>query len=334
LEVFVHGALCACISGSCLFSSLLGGRSGNRGKCAQPCRKLYNNAFMLSTKELCLIDKLPEILKMNLDSIKIEGRMRAPFYTYTTANVYRKAIDSFYQGKFKVTPEMRQDLENAFSREFTEGKYSDKFVFNLKQASGTSNITKNVYHAEARNIGIEKRKGSSKLPTIKSQASSGKRMIVRVYNEKDAIIADNYADIICLDMFNKDFEKIKKQLTKPLYAVTPRIMFNSNLSEIAKRIKEISPTGLVAGNLGIVNMNFKLPIILDYNSNCFNDSQLNYYESLKTIPIVSPELSLKEVEEFKNKNFIVFVHGKIRLMTLAHNLQENILRDERGFNFL
>lgn len=333
LEIFIHGALCACISGSCLFSSLLGGRSGNRGKCAQPCRKLYNNSFLLSTKELCLIDRLPEILKMDLDSIKIEGRMRSPFYAYTTASVYRRAIDSFYEGKFKITEEMKQELENAFSREFTEGKFSDKFVFNLKQAAGTSKITKNVYETNIKNIGIEKRKGSDEIPKIKTKESSGKKMIARVYSEKDALIAEKYADIICLDMFHKDFDKIKKQLTKPLYAVTPRIMFDSDLKSILKRIKEISPSGILAGNTGIANMQFNLPIILDYNSNCFNDLQLKHYESLKTKPILSAELSLKEIEDFKNKDFIFFVHGKIRMMTLAHNLPENKITDERGFKF-
>ncbi|MEK6885974.1 MAG: U32 family peptidase [Nanoarchaeota archaeon] len=333
LEVFIHGALCACVSGSCLFSSLLGGRSGNRGKCAQPCRKLYNNSFMLSTKELCLIDRLPELLNMNIESLKIEGRMRSPFYAYTTANIYRNAIDSFYSGKFNVTSEMKKELENAFSREFTEGKFADKFVFNPKQASGTSSIRKNIYEVPIRNVGILKRKGSNKLPQIKSKESEKKHMIVRIYNEKDALVADKYADIICLDMFDKDFEKIKAKLTKPLYAVTPRIMFDSDLDKITERIKQITPDGLIAGNMGIINMKFNLPIILDYNSNCFNDIQLNYYQSLNTKPIMSPELSLSQLEEFKNKDFIVFVHGKIRLMTLAHNLAENKMQDEKGFIF-
>jgi len=335
LEVFVHGALCACVSGSCLFSSLLGGRSGNRGKCAQPCRKLYNGAFLLSTKELCLIDKLPELLKMNIESLKIEGRMRSPFYAYTTAAIYRKAIDSFYAGKFSVSSEMKKELENAFSREFTEGKFGDKFIFNPKQASGTSKISKNVYDVNIANVGIIKRKGSNKLPQIKSKESSGKQLIVRVYNEKDALIADKYADIICLDMFDKDFAIIKTKLTKPIYAVTPRIMFDSDLDKITEKIKQIAPAGLIAGNMGIINMNFNLPIILDYNSNCFNDIQLNYYQSLQKNlkPIMSPELSLNQLEEFKNKDFIVFVHGKIRLMTLAHNLPESKMQDEKGFIF-
>jgi len=333
LEVFVHGALCACVSGSCLFSSLLGGRSGNRGKCAQPCRKLYNGAFILSTKELCLLEKIPEIIKMKLDSIKIEGRMRTPYYAYTTASVYRKAIDSYYAGDFKITAQMQADLQSAFSREFTEGKFSDKFIFNLKKASGTSNINEKIYDVKTKNIKLEKRIGSSKIPEIKSKQSSGKQLIVRIYSEKQALVADKYADIICLDMFNKDFLAIKKKLTKPLYAVTPRIMFDSDIENIKKILKQLSPKGIIAGNLGILKLNLNLPVILDYNSNCFNDIQLNYYESLKAKPIMSAELSLNELESFKNKDFIVFVHGKIRLMTLAHELAENRIIDDKGFDF-
>jgi collagenase-like PrtC family protease len=337
IEVFVHGALCACVSGSCLFSSLLGGRSGNRGKCAQPCRKLYNNSFLLSTKELCLIDHIPEIIKMKINSIKIEGRMRSPFYAYTTSSIYRKALDSFYNNNFKVTPEMKKQLENAFSREFTEGKFADKFIFNLKQASGQRDNREIDYSLKIKSkpIKIEKRESKPINLKVINKNSSEKQLIVRVYNEQEALIAEKYADIICLDLFNKDFLKIKKQLTKPLYAVTPRIMFDSDIKNIKEKIKELSPKGLVAGNLGIIQMNeeFNLPIILDYNSNCFNDNQLAYYQSLNAKVIMSPELALDQLMKFKNKDFIVFSHGKIRLMTLAHELAENKITDEKGFNF-
>lgn len=332
-EIFIHGALCACISGSCLFSSLLGQRSGNRGRCAQPCRKLYNDAFLLSTKELCLIDKLPEIINLGINSLKIEGRMRNPFYAYTTASVYRKAIDSFYKGKFQVTFEMKKELENAYSREFTEGKYSDKYVFNIKKASGNFEAKEVSYNPPVKNIKIEKRVAKLESVIIKTKPSPKKQLIIRVYNEEDAITAEKYADIICLDMFHKDFQTIGHRLNKPLYAVTPRIMFDSDLESIKKKIKDLSPAGIVAGNPGILSFDLDIPLILDSNSNCFNDLQLNYYQTLKARPIISPELSLQELQDFKNKDFIVFVHGKIRLMTLAHELIENTIMDQKGFDF-
>ena len=334
LEIFVHGALCACISGSCLFSSLLGGRSGNRGKCAQPCRKRYNNSFLFSARELCLIDKLPEIIRLGINSLKIEGRMRTPFYTATATAVYREAIDSYYNGKFQVTSEMRKLLESAFSREFTEGKLSNQEVFNTKRAEGFSNIKEQFYEVKSKAINFEKREAMLEIPEAKLKNSEKKQLIVRVYNEKEALIASKYADIICIDLFDENFNELRKKAAgKPVYAVTPRIMFDEDIVKIDEKIRHLKPDGIIAGNLGILNMNFDIPIILDYNLNCFNDIQIGYYEKLGAKPIISPELSIKELENFKNKNFAVLVHGKIRLMTLAHKIPEGKIIDEKGFNF-
>ncbi len=98
-EIFVHGALCISYSGQCLMSSMIGGRSGNRGVCAQPCRRLYNNRYLLSTKDLCLLSKLPEIIQLGVKSLKVEGRLRSPEYVQTVTRFYRKAIDSALKTK-------------------------------------------------------------------------------------------------------------------------------------------------------------------------------------------------------------------------------------------
>ncbi|MBU0929756.1 MAG: U32 family peptidase [Nanoarchaeota archaeon] len=332
IEIFIHGALCACISGSCLFSSLLGGRSGNRGKCAQPCRKLYNNLYLLSTKDLCLIEKIPEIIKLGIDSVKVEGRMRNPYYVATITSIYRKAIDSYYNNKFEVTKDMKNKLESSFIRDFTKGKFSDEYIFNPNQILKNLKVKEEMYEVNTKPIDIE-RKSNLKEIEIKTKISSEKQLIARIYNEKDALIAENYADIIVLDLFHKNFKEIQKKLKKPVYAITPRIIFDSDLDIIKNKIQELSPKGLVAGNAGILNMNFNIPIILDYNSNCFNDLQLDFYQKLGAKPIISQELSIRDLENFKNKDFILFAHGKLRLMTLAHNLSEMKLKDEKGFNF-
>ncbi len=334
LEMFVHGALCACVSGSCLFSSLLGGRSGNRGKCAQPCRKVYNSSLLISTKELCLVEKIPEIIKLGINAVKIEGRMRTPYYVATSVSNYRKAIDSYYARKFKVTPEMKKQLESGFTRGFTEGRFSSEDIFNARQSTGTSKIVEKVYEVISRFIKPKKRIAKIQLAEVKEKNSSGKKLIARVYSEKDALVADNYADIICLDMFNKDFEKIKELVSKPLYAVTPRIMFDEDIIKIKDKLQDLNSDGLLIGNIGILSfpISSKIPIVFDYNVNCFNDLQLNYYGKFGKA-IISPELSSLELEKFKNKDFIAFVHGKIRLMTLAHEIKEGKMRDERGFNF-
>ncbi|MEA2051984.1 MAG: peptidase U32 family protein, partial [Euryarchaeota archaeon] len=120
-DVFVHGALCFSYSGQCLFSSLLGGRSGNRGVCAQPCRKRYNNSYLLSTKELCLAGRIPEIISAGVTALKIEGRLRSPQYTALATRVYRLSVDSYYAGNFKLPEQELKELALVFNRGFTEG---------------------------------------------------------------------------------------------------------------------------------------------------------------------------------------------------------------------
>lgn len=130
LEIFVHGALCYSYSGQCLFSSLLGGRSGNRGMCAQPCRKLYKfgnkESYMLSTADLCAIDNLPRLVKIGIDAFKIEGRMRSPIYVYLASRIYSNAIARVKKGEEEIiTVRERELLETVFNRGFTSG-YLDK----------------------------------------------------------------------------------------------------------------------------------------------------------------------------------------------------------------
>ncbi|NLY82551.1 MAG: U32 family peptidase [Clostridiales bacterium] len=129
LEVFVHGAMCVSMSGQCQLSRYIGGRSGNRGLCAQPCRLPYKclddreNNYPLSTKDLCLIDYLKEMVDMGISSLKIEGRMKSPEYVATVTRIYRKYLDEYFEnGKYSVSTEDRNDLLQSFNRNgFSEG---------------------------------------------------------------------------------------------------------------------------------------------------------------------------------------------------------------------
>ncbi len=123
VEIFVHGALCFSYSGQCLFSSIAGGRSGNRGMCAQPCRMIYNNKYSLSTMDLCTLEKIPELINTCIASFKVEGRVRSPLYVATVARIYRKYIDAYYADthNFSIDKKDIEDLKLAFNREFTTG---------------------------------------------------------------------------------------------------------------------------------------------------------------------------------------------------------------------
>ncbi len=152
IECFVHGALCYCYSGQCLFSSLIGGRSGNRGRCAQPCRLPYtcldknrksinkNPVYPLSPKDLCTIDRLPDMAEHGVFSFKIEGRMKQAEYAAGVTSIYRKYMDLYLKyGKdsYQVSPldqKMLFDLGNRSG--FTEGY--------LNQWNGADMLTINM----------------------------------------------------------------------------------------------------------------------------------------------------------------------------------------------
>ncbi len=128
IEVFAHGALCMCYSGQCYFSSMLGGRSGNRGLCAQPCRLRYTlgkntNQYPLSLKDLSLATHLQELRRMGVACVKIEGRMKRPEYVAVVTSIYSRLI----QENRLPTQQETDQLLSAFSRQgFTDGYYSDQ----------------------------------------------------------------------------------------------------------------------------------------------------------------------------------------------------------------
>ena len=131
IEVFVHGALCISYSGQCLFSSMVGGRSGNRGKCAQPCRLPYelleNNSvidkgYLLSPRDLCGLEYLPQLVNAGITCLKIEGRMKTPEYVATVTKIYRKYLDIISSGQNYIIDEKdKNDLLQVFNR----GGFSD-----------------------------------------------------------------------------------------------------------------------------------------------------------------------------------------------------------------
>ena len=132
IESFVHGALCYCYSGQCLYSSLIGGRSGNRGQCAQPCRLPYrtdnqkDTQYVLSLKDICTLEYIPELVEAGIDSFKIEGRMKKPEYVALVTAMYRKYVDLYLKyGKkaFRVEEKDREMLMDLYNRGGSHGGY-------------------------------------------------------------------------------------------------------------------------------------------------------------------------------------------------------------------
>lgn len=186
IETFGHGALCICYSGQCLMSSMIGGRSANRGTCAQACRLNYElregkaslgirrneederrGEYLLSPKDLCTIEILPKLQTSGVASLKIEGRMKSADYVYEVVNVYRHALDRLYNsGNYQVPNKDLKRLQEAFSRGFTtaymEGKRGNEIMsykrpnnrgVNIGRVSELNSIKTVIASKETLNIG-------------------------------------------------------------------------------------------------------------------------------------------------------------------------------------
>lgn len=173
IEVFVHGALCVCHSGQCLFSSMVGGRSGNRGECAQPCRLPYNgNKYPLSLSDLSLSNHIKELIRSGVSSLKIEGRMKSPSYVYEVTRIYRALLD----GERDATEGEMKRLYDVFSRgDFTDGYFTSRIFSNM---TGTRS---EADKAQSRELTV----GALSLPKLKVRAKasfrSGERSSLALY---------------------------------------------------------------------------------------------------------------------------------------------------------
>ncbi len=155
-EIFIHGALCVCFSGCCLFSSMTANRSGNRGECIASCRlpyHLYKNdkeiategKYLLSPKELSTIEHFKEIMDSDVTSLKIEGRMKSPEYVGFITNIYRTLIDKYYKGEeLSVSNDVIDNLKTLFNREFTGGYLFNESGYNLMNIKSPNHIGINI----------------------------------------------------------------------------------------------------------------------------------------------------------------------------------------------
>ena len=160
IESFVHGALCYCYSGQCLLSSMIGGRSGNRGRCAQPCRLTYSangisEKYLLSPKDMCTIEAVPDILDAGVYSLKIEGRMKSPEYVAGVSYAYRKYVDMYLEkGRdgYRVEEQDIRQLMDLYNRGgFCKGYYyaqNDKSMMTFDRPNHQGIVIGNIKNGE------------------------------------------------------------------------------------------------------------------------------------------------------------------------------------------
>ena len=227
IESFVHGALCYCYSGQCLFSSFIGGRSGNRGQCAQPCRLLYQTPetkraqYLLSLKDICTLDLIPEMIESGIYSFKIEGRMKKPEYAAAVAFQYRKYADlylkyyeecpageepaAYAMKKYRVREEDRQMLLDLYNRGgFHTGYYHTQ--------NGREMVSLNrPNHAGVPAVKVLGKKG--RTVTAKALTDLSPQDIIELPMRRGREKADNYT---CKDAVRKGMT-----VQIPVFADTP-----------------------------------------------------------------------------------------------------------------
>lgn len=176
IEIFVHGSQCYSYSGSCYFSSFISGRSGNRGKCTQPCRMKYRlleemdekhryirggDGYIFSKNDLCLLEFIPEIARAGVSALKIEGRMKSAEYVGIITSIYRKYIDLYYSNPsgYKVNEYDYYKISQIFSRELGEGYIKNKYpreVISIRKSGSIGNFIGRVYRVDYKKTGYKK----------------------------------------------------------------------------------------------------------------------------------------------------------------------------------
>lgn len=219
LEAFIHGAMCISYSGRCLISNHFTGRDANRGACAQPCRWVYNiceekrpempigieqgkdGTFLFGSKDLCMIEHIPELMQSGITSFKIEGRMKSAYYAAVTANAYRIAIDNYLKDPSGYTydPSLLTELESVSHREYDTGFFFDKPLDDAKVAKDVGYIAPKAYLADC----IAYDKTTNRATFIqKNKASVG--MSAQILSPGKTGV-----DISITDMFDKNGDPIE-----------------------------------------------------------------------------------------------------------------------------
>lgn len=235
LEVFAHGAICMSCSGQCLMSSVIGGRSGNRGMCAQPCRLPYEfdgkTGYFLSPKDMCMLERLSELKNAGVASLKIEGRLKRSEYVSAVCGVYRRCLD----GK-KAEREDIEELKNAFNRSgFTSGYFDGKLGAQMMSYKNPSNIAENIYSDAVKKRCAENANERRVKISISACLKNGGTLSAE-FADDDGNRVTAYGNVCAEKAENRplDGERLKSQLLKlgstPFYADEAKIELDEGIT--------------------------------------------------------------------------------------------------------
>ena len=305
-EVFIHGALCNSYSGCCLFSSMNGGRSGNRGECTQPCRLPYklikngkyidtSNKYLLSTKELNTTKNFDKLMESDIVSFKIEGRMKSPSYVGYVTRIYRKLIDNYKNNSKQIVNQKEENnLKILFNRNFTSGYlFSDKVMNTFTSNHQGLEIGK-VLEVTPKKIKIKLYNDLYQEDGIRFKNSNLGMIVNFIYNEKNLLINKaSTGDIIYLDnkinLRDKDtlIKTSSNYLDKEILSVEEKkILININVL-LKDNYLEISFSD-IDGNI----VKDKVPVDIPLNRSTTNNEIIEKLSKLGNTPFAINNINI------------------------------------------
>ena len=341
VEVFAHGALCFSSSGNCLMSSVIGNRSGNRGKCAQPCRKNYSlfnnegilveNKALLSMKDLMTLEHIDKLIETGIHSLKIEGRMKSKEYVYTVVSSYRKAIDSYYEKvKYSVDEETLYNIKLVFNREFTKGYLFNEYnkdIVNINTVNHQGVVIGKIVNRTNKFIDILLSKDISMHDGLRvnsfkpygifitnmivngnSVKAAKKGEVVRLFIENNSINGDEVVKTTDKTLENRVDELIKNDSYK----------VNLNLAISIFAGKPITLTGTI-------NNSIKITVtgdVLEYSDKCLDETRIKEQLSKLNNTIFTPS----KIDVYTDNNSFVRISSINALRReLVEKLYDKIL---------
>lgn len=315
IEAFVHGALCISYSGQCLFSSAIGGRSGNRGRCAQPCRMYYNmletsdnvsyknigKGFLISPRDLCGLDFIPDLIKAGVKSFKLEGRMKTPEYVAIVTRIYRKYIDlALSDNEYVVDKNDLHDLMLAFNRGgFSKGCLggddNHDYVFEEKPSNQGLYIG-NISKIDKKNglISLKTNEPLNIGDTFLVQQEDHKYTISEILKNGSHVKSAAIGDLVTIGRVKGKLELGDK-------------VFKINSSIISKEIKEFNShehvkIPLVANFKALIGKPLELEVVsLDEPSNTYFGLSTTISNEIQPIEAISNPISKERLIEQLNK---------------------------------
>ena len=372
LEVFIHGALCVSYSGQCLMSARLFNRSGNKGACAQPCRFCYNlfkedekvffdGDYLLSMRELCVLEKISKLIELGVSSLKIEGRMKSKYYSGYVTKIYRKLIDCYYNKlELNISEKEYNNLFKLYNRKFTTGFLnSDKNVVNPRTCNHQGFIFGKVVSFGKR-IKIELFDDITQGDGIRFSDGSG--MICNyIYNNKDLLVnGAKRGEVIYLDnkvnlkekgyvyktldvSLNKEIDSFEDKKIPLKFEVCAKIGEEFSVSVLCDEIRINKKMGRVERALNVPTTKKEILLKLSrlgdtpfYLEDVCFDMDEDVFVPIKNVNVLRREL-VKELISIRENKKIDFIENDISFEKNKMKITNEIsflVRNEEQLKFL